>query len=466
MRVDNLMFILVIFIFIISTFLFYKASGTLNPGKLSVISCIYYIFMLQSFIGISLIMLGFDEHYTLDYLINSERSIYITAYVVWGVALVLPLFMILFEKLFRIDIQKEYNTYISKKAQTDKTNVFFAVFLAASVILLILLAGFLLKIGYIPALRLLHSPEGFDFALERSRIGETYFIHPYISNILILSVIPLFSYISFAYAMTVKKWQWIILALVMFVASIIVKTYKFEKSPVVFHLMIYVLIYMYLHGGIKKSYMFMIAGLMAAIIVAFYFATGFDGTLLDIYNGPLGRTLFTQVGTLAYCFDMFPSLFGFLGGRSFTPTILKVIGIDSGEYLRSAKLTMAFYGSEKVYDGSAGVMNTLFVGEAYSNWGFGGILVSVAWVALIIVLFVLLILRLKKTPGTVVLFAMITVRFATMLEGGFCDFVYSFDLIFTFVLIMSVYICFEQNGRIHQAILRMADNLRGRAKHV
>ena len=127
---------------------------------------------------------------------------------------------------------------------------------------------------------------------------------------------------------------------------------------------------------------------------------------------------------------------------------------------------MAFYGSEKVYDGSAGDMNTLFVGEAYSNWGFGGILVSVAWVALIIVLFVLLILRLKKTPGTVVLFAMITVRFATMLEGGFCDFVYSFDLIFTFVLIMSVYICFEQNGRIHQAILRMADNLRGRAKHV
>ena len=117
------MFILVIFIFIISTFLFYKASGTLNPGKLSVISCIYYIFMLQSFIGISLIMLGFDEHYTLDYLINSERSIYITAYVVWGVALALPLFMILFEKLFRIDIQKEYNTYISKKAQTDKTNV-------------------------------------------------------------------------------------------------------------------------------------------------------------------------------------------------------------------------------------------------------------------------------------------------------------------------------------------------------
>lgn len=460
------MFILIFFVFIISTLLFYKAGGTLNPGKLNTVSCIYYIFMLQSFIGISLIMLGFSEHYTLGYLINSERSINVTACVVWGMAIVFPLFMILFEKLFRIDIRNEYKTYISKKAQTDRADIFFAVFFILSIVLLLLLAGFLVKIGYIPLLRLIHSPEGFDFATERTRIGETYFIHPYISNILILSVIPLFSYISFAYAMTVREWKWILLAVVLFAASIIVKTYKFEKSPVVFHLLIFVLIYIYLHGGIKRIYMVIIAGLMAAIIVAFYFATGFSGTLLDIYNGPLGRTLFTQVGTLTYCFDLFPEIFGFLGGRSFTPTILKLIGIDSSEHLRSAKLTMAFYGSEKVYDGSAGVMNTLFVGEAYSNWGFAGVIISIVWVALIVVLLVWLILRLKKTPGTVVLFALMTVRFGTMLEGGFCDFVYSFDLIFTLAVIICIYICFEHGGRIHQAIIRIADNLRGRARHV
>ena len=67
-------------------------------------------------------------------------------------------------------------------------------------------------------------------------------------------------------------------------------------------------------------------------------------------------------------------MFGFLGGRSFTPTILRLIGMNSSDYLRSAKLTMAFYGSEKVYDGSAGVMNALFAGEAYANWSFGWLL--------------------------------------------------------------------------------------------
>ena len=80
------MFILVAAIFGISTVLFKKAAGTLDPGKFNIISYIYYIFMLQSFIGISLVMLGYDEHYTFAYLINKEKSCHIAAIVVWGMA--------------------------------------------------------------------------------------------------------------------------------------------------------------------------------------------------------------------------------------------------------------------------------------------------------------------------------------------------------------------------------------------
>lgn len=74
--------LLILVIFGISTILFSKAAGTLNPGKVNVISYIYYIFMLQTFAGTALILLGFDKHYTLGYLLNRDKSCMITEVVV------------------------------------------------------------------------------------------------------------------------------------------------------------------------------------------------------------------------------------------------------------------------------------------------------------------------------------------------------------------------------------------------
>ena len=158
-------------------------------------------------------------------------------------------------------------------------------------------------------------------------------------------------------------------------------------------------------------------------------------------------------------------MFGFLGGRSFTPTILRLIGMNSSDYLRSAKLTMAFYGSEKVYDGSAGVMNALFAGEAYANWGYKGVIFAVIWVALILSLVVLLIMKLKKTPSTLALGAVLTIKLGTALEGGFCDFVYSFDLILTVLFLLAIYYFFEREGKIQRYITGISEKVKGQFVH-
>ena len=456
------MIILIILVFALSTILFKKAAGTLNIGKLNIISYVYYIFMLQSFIGASLIVLGWNKHYTLSYLLDREKGSSITAVAIWLIAIFLPLLILLFQKMFRLDIKKEYAIYLNKKITVGKEDLFFDCFTIISVVCIFLLIGFLFNIGYIPILKLFFSPSNFNFALERARINDSYFIHPYISNILVLMLIPMLSYISFSYFVAMRTKRWAILSIVLFIASVIVKTYKFEKSPLVFYFVAFILIYIYFRGGIKFVYMAAMAFVLGGIIVVFYFLQGFTGTIFDIYNGPMGRTLFTEVGTLAYCFDLFPNVFGFLNGRSFTPTILKLLGRDSSEYLRSSQLTMAFYGSEKVYDGSAGVMNTLFAGEAYANWGWRGVVFSVIWVAFILALLMYIILRLKKTPTMVSVLAMLTTKIGLMLEGGFCDFIYSFDIIFTLILVFSIYICFEKNGKIANLIDSQQRKLKGR----
>lgn len=458
------MLILILAIYVLSTFLFKKAAGTLNPGKFNIISYIYYIFMIQSFTGISLFMLGYDEHYTFAYLINREKSCNIAAIVIWGIAIGLPVFILFFQRIFRLNMKVEYTSYLKKEVEIKRNQLFEIGFSIVTLFCVILLIGLLIKIGYVPIFKLLFAPENFDFASERFRIGKIYFIHPYITNIFILSLIPLISYISFSYFLAVKTKLWAILSGILFIASILIKTYKFEKSPILFYFLVFLLIYIYYKGGVKLVHIAVTVIILGILIIVFYFQTGFSGNIFDIYNGPLGRTIFTEVGTLTYCFDLFPGIFGFLGGRSFTPTILRLIGMDENAYLRSAKVTMAFYGSERVYDGSAGVMNTLFAGEAYANWGYPGVIFSVIWVSFIVTVFMYIIIRLKKTPSMIALSGVLIVKIGTMLEGGFCDFIYSFDTIFLFLTILVIYICFEKNGRVEAFIFKQWTKVKGRVQ--
>lgn len=444
---------LIIAVLAVSTFLFYKAAGTLNPGKLNIVSYMYYIFLLQSFLGTALIALGFDKHYTLKYLLERESSISITIIMVWLTAVLFPAMIVVWEKIFKVSMKDGFQCFLkSELTVPEKNGVFTKLFLTATLFCALFFAGYLMKIGYIPIFRLIHAPEGFDFATERVRISGIYFLNSYINNILLFTIIPLMSYISFAYVLATKSKVWVGMSGVMFVMSCVCKTYKFEKTPIVFHLLIFVLIFLLFKGGIKWIHMVIIGGALACVVVFAYIATGFSGSMLDIYNGPLGRTLFTQVGTLSYHFDLFPAIFGFLGGRSFSPTLLRIVGMDTALHLRSAKIVMAFYGSDKVYDGTAGVMNTLFIGEAYANWGFAGVFIAIVWVALVVSFLLWLIFKMKKTPTSLCMMAILTVRLGTMMQGGFCDFVYSFDILFTCAALLGVYYIFENEKDILKTV--------------
>lgn len=227
--------LLILVIFGISTILFSKAAGTLNPGKVNVISYIYYIFMLQTFAGTALILLGFDKHYTLGYLLNRDKSCMITEVVVFGIAIILPAFILLWEKMFRVNMKKQYQEYLKKEIECEKEDLIFPYFALLSIGCIVLLIGLLAKIGYIPLLKLIHASADFDFATERTRIGGLYFIHPYLSNIFVLMMVPLLSYVAFAYMLKTKKIKWTIITIALFISSVIIKTYKFEKSSVVFY---------------------------------------------------------------------------------------------------------------------------------------------------------------------------------------------------------------------------------------
>ena len=98
-----------------------------------------------------------------------------------------------------------YDDFLEQEAETGTSAIWWKLFCVGTAICMVVLIGFLIKVGYIPVLRLIHAPEGFDFGTERNRIASTYFINPYISNILLFTMIPLLAYISFASALVTKQ---------------------------------------------------------------------------------------------------------------------------------------------------------------------------------------------------------------------------------------------------------------------
>ncbi|MCB6203671.1 oligosaccharide repeat unit polymerase [Extibacter muris] len=448
--------ILIVACLFFSICLFRKAAGTLNPGKINIVSGVFYLFMLQSFLGISLIMLGLDRHYTLDRLINREAAISKTFIVIMLVAVAFPLCMVIIQKLLKFVPSEEYKRYLVKETEVKNDASAFIVLCIAGAVCILLMLLWFSKIGYIPFFRLLSAPEGFNFSLARQRISSTYLWHPYVSNILVLAAIPLLSYCAFAYFLVKRDKKWGILFFLLLGSSILTKTYDFAKSPVVYYLAVFLVIYIYYKGKIRLFHMMLVGVGMSALLVFMYWMTGFKGTLLDIYNGPIGRTLFSQLGALLCVFDAFPSIFNFIGGRSLSGPLLPIIGLSQDMHLRSGRLMMDFYGSEGVYDGTAGVLNSFFVGEAYANYGMCGILFAIIWISLLITVLFKVIIKLKKTPVMIAFMATMTLKIAATTQSGFFDFIFSVDWIFTTILFIGLYILVDsKNSRCLELVQRV-----------
>ncbi len=431
MIINVLMAVIVIYC---SYKMFNNTAGTLSLGKINIISFIYYLCLLQCLCGAILVSLGYDEHYMLDKLIFPTESVKSATFAVYFMMLALPFFIYVIFKIFKFDAQREYSGFLNREIEEKSNNIVFICITIIVVIQIIALIVLLYKIGYIPIIKMFFHDSNFSLSVERQINDQIQVLGiPYIKSIVILFGIPIISYITVAYALANRELKWIILAIICFGMALITKTYDFSKSPLVFHLFVYLLIFIYYKGGIKNKIVLLFGGAMLGILLAFYRIFGYAGSFFDIYNGILGRTLFTQFGTLCCHFDMFPDIFGYLEGKSLYPTVLKFIGQDPDSHIRSAQLVMDFYGSDRVYEGTAGVMNAAFIGEAYANWGWIGVFGSIVWVGVIVALLFIVIMKSKKTPATLAFLAVMTQMIGSMTQGGFVEFVYSSSILLTVI---------------------------------
>ncbi|WP_264739654.1 O-antigen polymerase [Cytobacillus firmus] len=410
-----------------SIYLFKQAGGSLSLLKPNMNSIIfYYSFLISSFIGTLLIAMEVDDYYMINRLSHEEYR-QIGFYIICLVMILFPLVMMLIAKLSNFNAKEEFNAYLSKDISLPfkEKNEFFLIFLMLSVISLASILYTLWKAPVIPILEVAignseYSPGELRIMAQREFGGNVL-----IRNIFAIALTPLLSLIAYVYAVRTGQVKWKLLYLSLFAGAILINIYDLAKSPVFFYLIMFLLLSLYI-GVIRFTVRRLVLwGLLGAVaLVSMYIVIqGVTdlGSYLSYNSGPVGRLIFAQIAPTFLHFDLYGNLLPFLNGKSL-PIITDLFDMDQ---VRSARVVMETVFPEKVEAGTAGVLNTLYIAEAYANFGYLGVIVSTIYIAALVQILYIVFIRLPKNPVFLCLFIYFTINIPRTLVGGFADFLFN-----------------------------------------
>ncbi|MFL6556894.1 MAG: O-antigen polymerase, partial [Bacillus sp. (in: firmicutes)] len=241
-----------------------------------------------------------------------------------------------------------------------------------------------------------------------------------------IALTPILSLIAYVYSVKTNEVKWKLLFLALFAGAILINVYDLAKSPIFFYLIMFLLMRMYI-GKLQFTWdKILVWGTIgASLLVGMYIVIqGVTSTesFLSYNSGPIGRIILAQIAPTFLHLDTFPQSIPFLNGRSLPASLINLFDM---EQVRSARLVMARVFPEKIAEGTAGVLNTLFIAEAYANYGYIGILAGTTYVALLVQALYIAFLRLPKNPVFLSLFIYFSINIPRTLVGGFTDFLFN-----------------------------------------
>ncbi|MGD6817050.1 O-antigen polymerase [Metabacillus sp. 113a] len=429
-------------VLVISFNLFKKVSGSmslLTPNLLSI--TFYYSLLASTFIGSLLIVLEIDDHYMIKSL-SDDYYRYLGFFFICFIMLVMPLTMFLLNKLAGFNGEKEFKSYIAAPVYKEENgSQLFYLYCFFTAMSLGAIGYTILKIDAIPILQLLKGSD--NLAELRIDASHNFGGSTVIRNIFGVALAPILSMVTFIYFYQRKELRWFVLFALTTGGALFMAVYDLSKAPIFFYAITVLLLLIYLRI-IKLTWLRLaiLGGFGVILLVVMYvFIQGVTepSSFLSYNSGPIGRILLSQVGPFYLHLDLFTDRMDLLYGQSLPSSIL---GLYDMEQVRSARLAMEVFYPQKVEEGTAGVLNTIFAAEAYANFGYAGILLGTIYVGAVIQIIYMLFIRLPKTPLFLALFIYFTVNIPRIVIGGFADFLFNPMWIAVLVILLTPYVLF------------------------
>lgn len=414
---------------IFSILLFRRVIGSFDLKKINMISWIFYYSLIgQTFIASILVILKLDEHYVISR-VSDDARLY-GWLVVQYTMVALPLGMILGQMMFGLKSNKKiFQSYInlpisgsvSEGDSSIKIVLYFLSFLSISSVAYTLML--------LPTNPLFAAFSGFDalaLAGLRQEASREFAGNVYVRNIFAIGLTPVMTYIAYSYWKKDRKLldgAWFIL---MFIAAFFILTYDLSKSPFVIFLVGFLFLNVVVNGGVSaRVFNYFIVVAFVLIVGAYYLVMDVMdvmdfSVLFSFRTGIGGRVFFGQAAGTYFAFEHFPRTENFIGFGSLSSFLS---GVNGGYSERMARILMTIFNPEAVENGLAGVMNTLFMAEAWANFGLVGVILAPFYVGLVVQALFTYFLKSKKTPIKLGLLANCSLGIPIM--GGFNDFIYN-----------------------------------------
>lgn len=431
--------VFVIIFFIAFIWLFYKAADGLKLTKLNAVSLAFYQLLFFEAIGGAIIFLGFRDHYLIQK-IRFGDTYNLTFFLLAYSLIVMPTTIIFFTRWIkkRRPINTDINVVVTD--YNDEVNRYYNVIKVLTIISIIACVYTFYTIGYVSLLRIILPNTGFNFSSSRILNGRGFEGNQYIRNLLFLELSPILSFASYIFYKVTKNTRWKLLFALNCIVTILAKTYDFAKSPVIIFLAMLYIINIHTEVDNKKAFKRLVIlslTIIGLLFMSYTIIGQYTGSKwLSLSSGPVSRLLITQVACLFLHVDCFPSVRSFLNGASFPSWIGTIFGFNNWGQ-RSGRVIAEIYNASAVANGTAGVNNTLFVGEAYANWGIVGALLAPIWVGIIFAILQNYSSNKTMKPFNLLVYMVVLNFINNSMEGGIVDFIYSSNFLFQmFVLII------------------------------
>lgn len=215
-----------------------------------------------------------------------------------------------------------------------------------------------------------------------------------------------------------RKRLLILISLLLFA---VMSTFVLEKGPII-QIIILIVFFRILTSEIPFKKLFQYSLLSMFLISIMYFLTRFATNISTLFRGVTERIFYGQISDLPYYFELFSkdkAPFSSL----LPPYIANLLGQEGVK--SASRLVMEFSKPEAVSQGTAGVANTFFVGEAFAVAGHIGAILSPFIVMANLTLLVYLLSAWKKNIYFVFLYAWFLFKTFEGTFGGISYFTFS-----------------------------------------
>lgn len=399
---------------LISFWMFKYAFGTMNVMKyMPFMHLFYFQIMIMTLIGIEFVCVGIYNPIFDDFGVTDE-SIALALYSVWYSILILSATLMVSLKNSRKQGKLFWKKPLVLEGLDSEKEFFFICTMIA------IFCVIYLYVNQAPIFQMLKGNTGSVLA-ERVAYNRNFGGSHLIKNVLGESVSVLVAYITYLYYRAYKTKFWRLIAIINFCCGIIISGASLSKSGILTFLIPYIF-FMVCSGKKIQIGKYIKMGVAAMMILVIMYSVQTKGAsngwkvLLDFRNGPLGRILYVQMQCLPAYFMIFPQKYPYTWGLGIS--LLRYMGLP---HIEAARVVAEYLEPAGVASGRIGVANTLYIGDAYANFGWLGIFISPVIVACVYAFFYKCLVNREKTPMNVAVNITILYSLTNAYTGGFCS---------------------------------------------